>query len=387
LDDEPSEDPLHGRVSVAAEAQTASVSTERVLIVTTSFPRFPGDVGGHFVESQAQRLLAEGRRVEVVAPGLARHVERRGALTIRWVGGGRAFGAPGAASRLRSEPLGAGVDAIRTSFTIRHEVSRALRTSTPTEVVAHWLLPTVWPWLASVPVSTALDAYAHGGDVRALVALPETARHAIVATLLRRSRAIHFAAAHLRDALVASLERDLGASLVARSVLTLPEVGPLTRDPQVAASLRERLLATLGAEGGDFIAVSMGRLVRAKRFDLALDAMRSHRRALLLVIGDGPARGELERRARDLGVAALFLGALARGEALAHLAAADVLVHPSEEEGAPTVVREARALGVPVLGCDAGDLAAWAKEDDGIRCVRRDPAEIQRALESFRKRA
>jgi len=39
-------------------------------------------------------------------------------------------------------------------------------------------------------------------------------------------------------------------------------------------------------------------------------------------------------------------------------------------EGAPSVVREARALGVPVVAVAAGDLAEWAKDDAGVLLVR-----------------
>ena len=42
------------------------------------------------------------------------------------------------------------------------------------------------------------------------------------------------------------------------------------------------------------------------------------------------------------------------------------LLHTSSAEGAPTVIREARALGVPVVACAAGDVASWAESDDGI---------------------
>jgi teichuronic acid biosynthesis glycosyltransferase TuaC len=51
------------------------------------------------------------------------------------------------------------------------------------------------------------------------------------------------------------------------------------------------------------------------------------------------------------------------------MAAADVLVSASREEGAPTVVREARALGVPVVAVPCGDLATWAAADPGIALV------------------
>jgi teichuronic acid biosynthesis glycosyltransferase TuaC len=42
------------------------------------------------------------------------------------------------------------------------------------------------------------------------------------------------------------------------------------------------------------------------------------------------------------------------------------LLSTSAHEGAPSVVREARALGVPVVAVAAGDLAEWAKADPGI---------------------
>jgi len=369
---------------VAVSPRAASVSTERVLILTTSFPRFPGDVGGHFVESQARRLARQGCAVEVVAPGLAPHDERRGPLLVRWVGGTRAFGAPGVASRLRSAPLLASVDLLRAFIEHRRVLDDSLARRAPDRLIAHWLVPTVWPWLASAPRTLRLDAYAHGGDVRSLLALPRPARYALVATLLERTSRIHFAAASLRSALIDSLDATVGATLAARSLVTLPDLEGSAR-ARMACGRRPAMRGALG--GGaehDFIAVSLGRLVPGKRIDLALEAMRTQRGAELVVIGDGPERARLERRARELNVPARFLGSLGRDEALEHLARADVLLHPSEEEGAPTAVREARALGVPVVGCDAGDLAAWATEDHGIHCVERSAHALASALDAVR---
>jgi teichuronic acid biosynthesis glycosyltransferase TuaC len=51
------------------------------------------------------------------------------------------------------------------------------------------------------------------------------------------------------------------------------------------------------------------------------------------------------------------------------MSAADLLLSASRHEGAPTVVREARALGTPVVATDAGDLRAWAAADAGIWLV------------------
>ena len=77
-----------------------------------------------------------------------------------------------------------------------------------------------------------------------------------------------------------------------------------------------------------------------------------------------------------------FTGALPRREALAWVAAADALLHPSAVEAAPTVVREARALGVPVVACDAGDVVAWARDDAGIHLAEASADGLARALEA-----
>jgi hypothetical protein len=67
---------------------------------------------------------------------------------------------------------------------------------------------------------------------------------------------------------------------------------------------------------------------------------------------------------------ARFVGHLERPLALAYLAAANVLVSASRQEGAPTTVREARALGTDVVSVAAGDLELWAHRDPGLHIVR-----------------
>ena len=77
----------------------------------------------------------------------------------------------------------------------------------------------------------------------------------------------------------------------------------------------------------------------------------------------------LERLAGATQPTARFLGHLPRHEALAFIAAADRLIHTSESEGAPTVIREARSLGIPVLSTPTGDVARWAQTDPGIEIL------------------
>ncbi|MEI8084007.1 MAG: glycosyltransferase, partial [Actinomycetes bacterium] len=56
-------------MSIAAAPGTAAGL--RVAIVTTSFPRNPGDFAGHFVARLAEALVERGHAIEVIAPHAA----------------------------------------------------------------------------------------------------------------------------------------------------------------------------------------------------------------------------------------------------------------------------------------------------------------------------
>jgi len=90
---------------------------------------------------------------------------------------------------------------------------------------------------------------------------------------------------------------------------------------------------------------TIGRLVAQKRTERVLD-VAARERMPLVVVGDGPERARLERLAR--GAHVRFVGRVPRTEALAWLGASRSLWFAAQEEGCPTVVREAEALGVPV---------------------------------------
>jgi hypothetical protein len=101
--------------------------------------------------------------------------------------------------------------------------------------------------------------------------------------------------------------------------------------------------------------VYVGRLVAHKRLDLLLEAVASLQKdwpALRLdVAGDGPARHELEDRAQELGLGPLarFCGRVTDQERARLLAAAWLMVTPSDGEGWGLTVTEANAVGCPAL--------------------------------------
>jgi glucosyltransferase len=103
----------------------------------------------------------------------------------------------------------------------------------------------------------------------------------------------------------------------------------------------------------------VGRLVEKKGCEYLLRAMQAVQGevpgANLVVAGDGPLRGALEKLAARLGIKATFLGAVASSEVQAELANARVFCLPSvraangDAEGFGLVLLEAQAAGVPVV--------------------------------------
>ena len=318
----------------------------RVVVITTSLPRYDGDPSGHFVATEAREAARRGDDVVVIAPGTAAPIE--GARVVGLPDGG-AFGWPGALARLRERPW-RGLAMLRFIAAARS----ALRDLGPVDrVIAHWVLPCGYP--IALAARAELEIVAHGSDVRLLLALPGPLRRRVVGELLDRGARFRFVSAELARA----LGRDSDPRLAAASRVELPAID------LSSAPTRAQARATLGLAPRERLLLIVSRLVPSKRVDLALCAAAGSFFERVVVVGDGPERSKLEKRFPRV----RFLGKKPRSEALAWLAAADVLLSASAAEGAPTVVREARALGVPVVCPAVGDLARWAQVDPGIRLV------------------
>jgi glycosyltransferase involved in cell wall biosynthesis len=249
--------------------------------------------------------------------------------------------------RLRERPL-------RVFGVLRFVVAarRELATLGASHVVAHFVVPCAWPIAAYTP-HARLEVVAHGSDVRLIERLPRP---------LRRLVARGLSGAEVRcvsDELRERLERALAPL---RDVHFHVEPSPLEL---AAAPTRAEARATLGVDPGARLFVVVARLIPSKRADVALRAAALVPGARVVVVGDGPERVRLERSFP----AARFVGRVARTDALRWIAAADVLVSASTLEGAPSVVREARALGTRVVALAAGDLDAWSRYDAGLHVL------------------
>jgi glycosyltransferase involved in cell wall biosynthesis len=88
--------------------------------------------------------------------------------------------------------------------------------------------------------------------------------------------------------------------------------------------------------------------------DAFAKATRGRDDVRLVICGTGPLRDELERRARDAGIAprVTFTGLISNDRVARYAAAADLFVLPSLLEALPTVAVEALASGTPVVSAD-----------------------------------
>jgi sugar transferase (PEP-CTERM/EpsH1 system associated) len=132
----------------------------------------------------------------------------------------------------------------------------------------------------------------------------------------------------------------------------------------------------------------VARLEPEKDHGTLLEAFRvllaGQRRARLLIAGDGRLRKELESRARSLGIEgrAMFLGAVTDVSGV--LAALDVFVLSSVNEGVPLSVVEAMAAGKPVVATDVGGMRLLVKPgSNGMLVPPADPAALAAAMGSL----
>ena len=336
------------------------VAGRRRLIVTTSFPRHPGDSAGNFVAARVQALVAAGERVQVIAAGEPSPHEPPGVAVKRipfaLPGVPPLFYAGGAPERLERSSLPAVLQAAR----FWDGLLPAIRAVLPqVEVVeSHWLLPSA---LAVACVGfPAHVAHAHSGDIALLERLPGGG--ALARWLLRQTPAVVLASEDLRI----RLGRLVGRIGRATDWTVRPAQSPLLTllRPRPAAERQFLRAYQRLAHLDQPVVLAVGRLVAIKGHDVLVRAVSRLPPALrptLVILGEGDRREALVALARARGVDLRLPGEVPPATVQAWLALADVFVHPSRAldrrtEGQPVAVREALAAGVPVVASASGGI-------------------------------
>ncbi|HEX8207653.1 MAG TPA: glycosyltransferase [Solirubrobacteraceae bacterium] len=201
----------------------------------------------------------------------------------------------------------------------------------PDVVFAHFLVPA--GLAAAITSRRPLVVMAHGQDVRNAVASAPVRR--ATALVARRAHTVIFNSAYLRDQMPVPVRRseviDCGVDL---DVFQHAE----------QAAARDRL----GVDG-DPLFLFAGSLIERKNVVRLRDAFEAFGRGALVVLGDGPLRGELDGRP---GIRCE--GRVAHEVVPQYVAAADALVLPSLEEPLGQVLLEAMASERSVVATKVG---------------------------------
>jgi glycogen synthase len=290
----------------------------RVGVLTTSYPRFPGDAAGRFVSDAVERVRTRGVAVEVVGP------EQFHSYGITY--------GHGVLGNLRRRPwLALLVPALLASFV------RAARAVDADLLHAHWI-PAGW---VAARTGKPYVVQVWGTDVELARHAPRQARR-----VLRGARLVIAASSAL-----AELARLLGA----RDVRVIPSGVDLPREVGEEAEPPEILYAgRLSAEKG------------------VLELLEAARGLPLVVAGDGPLRPQVPD-AR---------GFVPHDELKRLYARAAVVACPSRREGFGVACLEAMAHGRPVVATGVGGLRDLVVDGEtGIVVPPRDPAALRDALE------
>ena len=145
----------------------------------------------------------------------------------------------------------------------------------------------------------------------------------------------------------------MGRYGVETPVHVIPSGISLEKYGQASADDRKKMREKLGIPEREFLLVYAGRLAKEKRLEEIFSFLREmpDQTQRLLIVGDGPYRAALEKKAKELGIAdrLIFAGMVSPQEIWKYYSAGDVFVSASDSETQGLTYMEAMASGLPLL--------------------------------------
>jgi glycosyltransferase involved in cell wall biosynthesis len=358
----------------------ANAPKSAVLVLTSTFPRWRGDVEPPFVHELSRRLT-DSFDVHVLAPhapGSKRREILDGVHVYRFRYGPtileRLAYQGGILANLKKSPYLFGLVPLFLAAQLLAAIKLLVRQ--PIEVIhAHWIFPQGGIAMLARALSRSrakVLCTSHGGDLYGLKG----------AVLNRFKKIVADACDHL-TVVSRSMRGDLMKLGVEPSKVSVIPMGVDLRYRFVPPSVPSR------AESLLFV----GRLVEKKGLRYLLEAMpeilKRLPQAYLTVVGDGPSRLDLEKLASDLGLRerVRFLGALKNEELPAVYQRAGIVVFPSmisddgDQEGFGLVLVEALGCGCAAVVTDLPAMMDIVEDGKTAIVVRqKNPGEIAVAV-------
>jgi len=193
------------------------------------------------------------------------------------------------------------------------------------------------------------------------------------------------AALRKSDAIIATSPNYLATSPVLQAFRDRCHVIPYGIDTAQFEQCDAEAVRSIRQRFGERLVVSVGRLVYYKGFEVLIRAMASVR-GKLVIVGDGPLRGELERLAAQLGVTenVVFAGEINNASLTTYYHAADLfaLASVARSEAFGIVQIEAMAAGLPVVNTslDSGVPFVSIDGETGLTVPPGDPQALAAAI-------
>jgi glycosyltransferase involved in cell wall biosynthesis len=321
----------------------------KILMITTTYPRFDGDTAAPFIGSIAEGIAALGHSVHVIAPFHPQLTEgTRNGVTIHsyHLPGDKKDPLWGYAQSMESDvklkkrvfaiaPL-----ALHQTFWRGLKIARELNADL---IHAHWVLPNGFPAsLIAGRLKRPLVVSLHGSDM--FLARKNFLFRRTAASVFRKAAAITACSPDLQEQ----------ATAISSTRVTLLEYGvdidhfsPVEPPRRVPHSI-----------------LAVGRLVHKKGFSQLLEAFAGvqpyYKDSILTIAGSGPLQEELRRKSESLGIGSgvRFVGSVGRKDLPEYYHAAEVVAVPSitdefgNRDGLPNVFLESLSSGCATIASD-----------------------------------
>ncbi len=339
----------------------------KILIVTSNYPRWPGDSTTPFVHNFARELVNQGMRVRVIAPHFkgAKRKDKMDGVEIRRVrdwfpeAGQTVCYQGGALGNLQKS----WVNKLKLPILVICEVFFTLLQTLswkPDWINSHWLIPQGFACaLVSKATGTKHVATIHGSDVMALDS-----------KLLRKFKAFTLQCADtvtVNSSVTRTKTQEISPKNV-HKLLLLP-TGILPVKPFKVEDVSKLRTSLLGENAGDKkLLLFVGRLNEEKGVSELLEATKALISEgvdlALVLVGVGHEENIFKQQAVRLGInkSVNFVGWVESKDIYKYYAAADVFVGPSKRSSSGGVeaqgltFAEAMLAGCKVVGTNSGGI-------------------------------
>lgn len=363
----------------------------KLLMVTSSYPKYEGDVTAPFIESIAASVAALGNEVHVLAPyhpELRRlSVEKGVHLHFFKYSPFKHLNIWGYAEALEADVRVKGAIFPLTPVVFISSLWALLRLTRTIKfdvIHTHWVIPNgpVGAFVARLrrlPLIVSL----HGSDI--FIAEQSRLISSVARRIFRAASAITAPSDDLRRRAVRLGAPSGRCHLVPYGV----DPGQFTR----MEGAKPLLLKELGLADDSLIVFAVGRMVYKKGFEYLIRAvpaiLREHPNARIVLAGGGDLQAKLLSLVQQLGVegSVIMPGWISRDRLPLYFSGCDLFVLPSvvdrqgNVDGLPNTLLEAMASGRPVVATNVAGIPLAVKDgENGLLVPEKQPGELSSAI-------